>query len=89
MSEEKLIDMEELESITGGDQEIKQELFILFLYTIASDVDTLKRSIKRELRTEAEVQAHTMKGVAKSLAAKRVRCVTKRYFFSLTLLIIF
>lgn len=42
MSEEKLIDLDELEAITGGDQEIKQELFILFLYTVASDVDTLK-----------------------------------------------
>jgi hypothetical protein len=72
MSEEKLLDPVELESITGGDIKIKQELLSLFLNTIPYDVDTLQRYIKRELRMEAEIQAHTMKGVARSIAANKV-----------------
>jgi HPt (histidine-containing phosphotransfer) domain-containing protein len=67
-----LLDLEELDSITGGDGEIKEEIFKLFLDSISNDVYTLQLYIKRELRMEAEVQAHTMKGVARSIAAKKV-----------------
>jgi HPt (histidine-containing phosphotransfer) domain-containing protein len=73
MSEEKLLDLDELDSITGGDEEIKQGILTSFLDTIYNDVETLQRYIKRELRMEAEVHAHTMKGVARSISAKKVK----------------
>lgn len=77
MSEEKLLDMDELVSITGGDEEIKQDILTSFLNTISNDVETLQRYIIRELRMEAEVHAHTMKGVARSVSAKKVKTEQK------------
>ena len=43
-----------------------------FLETISNDVYKLQLYTKRELRMEAEMQAHTMKGVAWSISAKKV-----------------
>jgi HPt (histidine-containing phosphotransfer) domain-containing protein len=83
MPEEKLLDLHELDSITGGDEEIKQDILTSFLSTISNDVETLQRYIKRELRMEAEVHAHTMKGVARSISAKKVKFgLTIVFFFN-------
>ncbi len=44
-----------------------------FMQQIPEDIANLKRFLARDLRMEAEVQAHTIKGAARSVAAKRVR----------------
>ena len=69
---DEIIWVDELNDITGGDAEIAEEKLKSFVQQIPEDISNLKRFLARDLRMEAEVQAHTIKGAARSVAAKRV-----------------
>jgi HPt (histidine-containing phosphotransfer) domain-containing protein len=68
----EVIDWEELALITGNDAEIIKELLNSFLMAIDLDLSDLRLFICRELRMEAELKAHAIKGAAASIAAKNV-----------------
>eukprot|EP00029_Vermamoeba_vermiformis_P000573 TRINITY_DN1070_c0_g1_i1.p1 TRINITY_DN1070_c0_g1~~TRINITY_DN1070_c0_g1_i1.p1 ORF type:complete len:126 (+),score=29.26 TRINITY_DN1070_c0_g1_i1:201-578(+) len=70
---DEIICIDELNDITGGDAEIAEEILKSFMQQIPEDIGTLKRFLARDLRMEAEVQAHTIKGAARSVAAKRLQ----------------
>jgi HPt (histidine-containing phosphotransfer) domain-containing protein len=69
----EVIDWVELMSITGEDISITKELLECFLMSINLDFSDLRLFLRRELRMEAEMKAHTIKGAAASIAAKKVR----------------
>jgi HPt (histidine-containing phosphotransfer) domain-containing protein len=68
----EVIHWEELMSITGEDISIIKELLVCFVMSIDSDFSDLRLFLRRELRMEAEMKAHTIKGSAASIAAKKV-----------------
>jgi HPt (histidine-containing phosphotransfer) domain-containing protein len=72
----EVIDWVELMSITGEDISITKELLECFLISIDLDFSDLRLFLRRELRMEAEMKAHTIKGSAASIAAKKVRFYT-------------
>lgn len=72
MDDDEVIDWVELMSITGEDIFILKELLVCFLMSIDLDLSDLRLFLRRELRMEAEMQAHTIKGSAGSIAAKKV-----------------
>jgi HPt (histidine-containing phosphotransfer) domain-containing protein len=73
MDNNEVINWVELMSITGEDISILKELLECFLMSIDLDLADLKLFISRELRMEAEIKAHSIKGAAGSIAAKKVR----------------
>lgn len=73
MQHSEVIDWVELMLITGEDISIVKELLECFLMSIDLDLADLRLFLRRELRMEAEMKAHTIKGSAASIAAKSVR----------------
>lgn len=76
MDNNEVIDWVELMSITGEDISIIKELLVCFLIAIDLDFSDLKLFLRRELRMEAEIKAHTIKGSAASIAAKKVSFIS-------------
>lgn len=72
MDNHQVIDWLELMSITGEDISITKELLESFLMSVELDLADLKLFLGRELRMEAEIRAHAIKGSAAAIAAKKV-----------------
>jgi HPt (histidine-containing phosphotransfer) domain-containing protein len=78
MDHSEVINWGELMSITGEDISIIKELLDCFLTSIELDLSDLRLFLSRELRMEAEIKAHTIKGAAASIAANRVSFISFR-----------